>query len=181
MKNVSRIRNRLPRYILLAIYYGFAQYIPAFGILRKVGKKSRYFICRPLFARIGTNVGISSKVNFGSGENIEIGDNSGLGRNCWIRNAKIGRCVLMGPDFLYISRNHAFDRTDMPMKQQGKTELRQLTIEDDVWIGARVIALPGIKIGRGAIVGAGSVLTKDVPPFSIVGGNPARVIRTRNQ
>jgi maltose O-acetyltransferase len=65
------------------------------------------------------------------------------------------------------------------MIQQGFEARRPVIIEDDVWIGINVILLPGLTVGRGAIVAAGSVVTKDVPPDAIVGGNPARVIRSR--
>jgi maltose O-acetyltransferase len=65
------------------------------------------------------------------------------------------------------------------MSEQGMTEDMPVTIGDDVWIGARAILLPGITINSGSIVGAGAVVTKDVPPGSIVAGNPARVVRYR--
>jgi acetyltransferase-like isoleucine patch superfamily enzyme len=58
--------------------------------------------------------------------------------------------------------------------------LKKITIEKDVWIGAQAIILPGVKVGEGAIVAAGAVVTKDVPPFAMVGGVPARVIRMRD-
>ena len=66
------------------------------------------------------------------------------------------------------------------MNQQGASDFHPVNIGNDVWIGARVTILPGVKIGNGAIIGAGSVVTKDVPDFAIVGGNPARVIKYRN-
>ena len=77
------------------------------------------------------------------------------------------------------ARNHAFDRTDIPMNQQGFTPEKPIVIEDDVWIGARVIILPGVHIGTGAVVGAGAVVTKDVPDYAVVGGNPARILKMR--
>ena len=74
---------------------------------------------------------------------------------------------------------HQFSRTDIPMRLQGHRQYQPVLIEDDVWIGARAIILPGLRIGKGAIVGAGSVVTKDVPPYAICVGNPARVIKSR--
>jgi len=88
---------------------------------------------------------------------------------------------MIGPDVVVLSASHKFDRTDIPMCQQGGEPLRPVYIGDDVWIGTRAIILPGRKIGKGAIIGAGAVVTKDVPEYAIVGGNPARVIRYRNQ
>ena len=66
------------------------------------------------------------------------------------------------------------------MRLQGYAEAIPVVIEDDVWVGARVIVLPGIRIGKGSVIGAGAIVTKDVPPFSICVGNPARIIRSRN-
>jgi maltose O-acetyltransferase len=58
--------------------------------------------------------------------------------------------------------------------------LKKITIEKDVWIGAQAVILPGVTVGEGAVVGAGAVVTKDVPPFAIIGGAPARIIRMRD-
>jgi maltose O-acetyltransferase len=112
---------------------------------------------------------------------IIIGDNSGLSRFASIPNKiTIGKNVLMGPDILFIRSNHNFERNDIPIRFQGYSEVMPLTIGDDVWIGMKSMILPKCKcIGSGAIIAAGSVVTKDVPNFAIVGGNPARVIRYR--
>ncbi len=67
------------------------------------------------------------------------------------------------------------------MIAQGMTETKPVTIEDDVWIGTRVIILPGLTIGRGSILGAGTVVTKDIPPFSVVVGNPGRIVKNRKE
>jgi maltose O-acetyltransferase len=67
------------------------------------------------------------------------------------------------------------------MRLQGYKDSQPVVIEDDVWLGARVIILPGIRVGHGAVIGAGAIVTKDVPPFAICVGNPARVIRYRNE
>jgi maltose O-acetyltransferase len=66
------------------------------------------------------------------------------------------------------------------MVEQGYEGTRPIVIEDDVWIGARVTILGGVNIGTGAVIGAGSVVTKNVPPYAIVAGNPAKLIRYRN-
>ena len=82
-------------------------------------------------------------------------------------------------DVIIQSTNHLFDSRLTPMRLQGKTEDDPIVIGDDVWIGARAIILPGVHIGRGAIVSAGAVVTDDVPEYAIVAGNPARVIKQR--
>ena len=111
--------------------------------------------------------------------NSKIGDCSGIGMNSYIGLVKIWKNVMIGPELFAISRNHEFEDISVSMAKQGKRKDQPIIIEDDVWIGARVIILPGITIGTGSIVGAGSVVTKNVAPFSIVAGNPATVIRIR--
>lgn len=117
----------------------------------------------------------------GSGKNISIGSYSSIGQNCTVSHAKIGDYVMMGPEVMFIVNNHEFARTDIPMEKQGFSGIKAITVEDDVWIGARAILLPGVKIGQGSIIATGAVVTKDVPPYSIVGGNPARVIKKRKE
>ncbi len=91
---------------------------------------------------------------------------------------KIGDYVMIGPYCLFASVHHKFDDATKPMLLQ-KPEIKPIVIEDDVWIGAKVTVLGGVTIGRGAIVAAGAVVTKDVEPYSIVGGVPAKLIRHR--
>lgn len=91
----------------------------------------------------------------------------------------IGRDVMMGPDCVVLTRNHRHDRVDVPMIEQGYEDYRPVTIEDDVWIGRRVTILPGVNVGAHSILSAGAVVTKDVEPYSVVGGVPARLIKKR--
>lgn len=131
----------------------------------------------------GTN--IERMAWFGKGTEIELGDNSGIGINCHIHpNTKIGRDVMMGPNCYMLDSTHKFDRTDISMREQGKktvAERCQVIIEDDVWIGRDVMILSSKTIKRGSIIGARTVLTKNFPEYSIVGGNPSRLIRNRDK
>jgi len=86
---------------------------------------------------------------------------------------------MTGAELLIFTSNHRTDRLDIPMGGQGMTESRTVVIGNDVWIGARVIILPGVHIGNGAVIGAGAVVTKDVPDYEIWGGNPARFLKSR--
>ena len=86
---------------------------------------------------------------------------------------------MMGPYVKMYVQNHNFSRTDIPMNQQGNSPARPIVIGDDVWIGANVIILPGVSIGKGCVIGAGSVVTKSVPEYSVVAGNPAKIIKNR--
>lgn len=169
----------------LLFYYTFAKHLPLsyrFGFLGKMSKVVRRIAGNQIFKSVGKNINIERGASFGSGKDLQIGDDSGLGENCQVPdNIKIGRDVMMGPDVLIIGKNHEFENLQIPMRLQGAKDAPPVVIGDDVWIGARTIILPGITINNGAIIGAGSVVTHDVPPFAICAGNPARVIKIRNQ
>ena len=123
---------------------------------------------------------IEKEAYFGEGRGLYMGTGSGLGVNCQIqRPCHIGDYVLMGPDVVIFTMNHKADRTDIPIGAQGMTGKRKVTIGNDVWIGQRAMIMPGVTVGDGSIIAAGAVVTKDVPPYSIVGGIPARVLKTR--
>lgn len=131
----------------------------------------------------GRKVWIHPTASFRNGQNIVIGDYSHVNRDCCLwagPNSRIilGRYVLMGPGVRIHATNHTFDRTDIPMMLQPLREA-DVVIEDDVWLGANVIVTAGVRIGRGAIVAAGAVVTKDVPPYTIVGGIPAKPLKSR--
>lgn len=164
----------------LFLYYVFFKYLPATNNrYLKLPKHLRYYAASKLFDYCGQNVNIEKGANFGRGCGISIGNNSGLGVNSLVRGPlTIGENVMMGPDVMILTTNHVFDNIDIPMIEQGY-EKKYVVIGNDVWIGARVIILPGIIINDGAILAAGSVVTKNVPERAIVGGNPARILKYR--
>lgn len=174
---------RLGRTIALAAYYGLLRHMPAStGPNGSFWKRLRFLCGRRLFLTCGDNVNIERGAYFGSGRTIRIGDNSGIGVNAIVpRGTTIGANVMMGPDVAIIAQNHRFSRLDVPMNSQGIDTERPVTIGDDVWIGMRVVILPGVTIGAGSIVGAGAVIAKDVPERAIVVGNPMRVLRFRDR
>ena len=139
----------------------------------------RRFILKRLCKKVGTNVNLDRNVNILDWNKISIGNNSGFGMNSRIGSVKIGNNVMMGPDCLILTKNHDFSNIDIPMCKQGYVNDEAVSIGDDVWIGQRVIILPGVNIDSHSIIGAGSVVTKDVDAYSIVAGNPARLIRIR--
>jgi len=115
------------------------------------------------------------------GKGVRIGANSNLGDYNYVNGVgglTIGENVLIGQFVSFHPQNHVIDDPDRPIKEQGTTE-QGIVVEDDVWIGARVTVLDGVRIGRGAVVAAGAVVTRDVPPYAIVGGVPARIIKWR--
>ena len=173
----------LSRIIALAAYYLFARYLPV-SSSRYTGwtRPIRAAICKHIFKHAGKHINIEKGAFFGTGAELEIGDYSALGVNCLASGPiKIGRHVMIGPDVIILTQNHRFDRTDIPIQQQGYLPQEPVVIQDDVWIGTRAIILPGVNIETGAIVAAAAVVTKNVPPFAIVAGNPAKIIKHRNQ
>lgn len=109
------------------------------------------------------------------GNDVLINSDTKIGGQCGI---KIGNGVLIGYNVNLVSQNHEYANPDIPIRKQGYYG-GPLTIEDDVWLGANVVVLPNIRIGKGAIVGANAVVTKDVAPYAIVGGVPAKTIKSR--
>ena len=161
------------------LLYVFARHLPESYKVNIGQKKIRAFCGKMLLARCGKNVNIEKNAEFAY--SVKLGDNSGLGINCRISGKTlIGNNVMMGPNVCIFTKNHAFGRTDIPMNEQGMSEERSVVIEDDVWIGANVIILPGVTISKGSIIGAGAVVTKNVPEYAVIGGNPATVIKYRN-
>lgn len=117
---------------------------------------------------------------FGPGANIEIGDYSGIGINAHIpSDTIIGRYVMMGPNYFILDVNHEITDIDTPMMFQGMTARKTTIIEDDVWIGRCVSIAPGRHISKGCVVAMNCVLTKDFPEYSIIGGNPSRLLKNR--
>ena len=169
--------------LCLAIYYLFAKHLPATNNTLWISKgiqKIRLAIARYVFDYCGKNVNIEKGADFGTGSGIRIGDNSGLGVNCSVRGPlEIGENVMMGPDVIIMTSSHNVESTFLPMNQQGSLPKQKVLIGDDVWIGTRVIILPGVRVGTGSIIGAGAVVTKDVPDYAIVGGVPAKIIKFR--
>jgi maltose O-acetyltransferase len=130
----------------------------------------------------GRDVIIKKGCYFGSGVGLRVGSRSQLGQN-----ATIGRCVtfgadvVMGPDVVIMTDAHNFDDLTKPINQQGNVGVRPVVIGDDVWIGTRVIIMPGVKVGSKAVIGAGTVVTRDVPDRAVFAGVPGKVLRYRGK
>jgi len=168
----------LKRTISLALYYGLARRLPRSS--NRLSKKIRASLCRNIFLSAASDINIETGAFFGSGRDIQIGDKSGIGLNASLSGPiTIGSNVMMGPDVMIYTQNHETARTDIPMIEQGNTSPKPVIIEDDVWIGARSIILPGVTLKKGTIVAAGSIVTKNTESYDIVGGNPARFIKSR--
>lgn len=146
----------------------------------KLGLYVRRILAGHIIDYCGNNVNIERRAKFS--HNISLGNNSGIGyRSSVAPNTIIGDNVMMGPEVVMYSRNHNIDRIDVPMREQGFQEIKPVIIGNDVWIGRRVIILPGVHIGDGCVIGAGAVVAKSIPPYSIVVGNPAKIIKNRKE
>lgn len=170
------------KFIIFLFYRAVAMKLPKSNtpFVGKISKKIRVAVVSKLFKSVGVNVNVERGARFGYKNNIVIGDNSGIGINANIPpDITIGNNVMMGPDCVIYAANHKFDETSIPMNQQGHEPMKKTIIGNDVWIGGRVIMMPGKTIGDGVIVGAGSVVTKDLESYGIYGGNPAKLIKMR--
>lgn len=172
---------KIKKKLALLVYYFIARHLPASDSPYNLGSKMiRRKLCQVIFKSAGKKINVEHGAFFGSGNEIIIGNYSGIGINARVTGpVTIGDNVMMGPEVHIYTSNHAFNRTDIPMIQQGNQKNRPVKIMNDVWIGARSLILPGVTIGEGSIIAAGSVVTKDVPSYCIVGGNPAKVIKKR--
>lgn len=161
------------------IYYTLAKHMPRSTSGLKIGQTHfRRFCGKLMLARCGKKVNIEHNALFS--EKVSLGDYSGIGVNAKIYGTcVIGDRVMMGEDCTIITRNHKHDRLDIPMMEQGFEEEKPVHIGNDVWLGDRVIVLPGVHIGDGCVIGAGAVVTRDIPPYSVAAGVPAKVIKTR--
>jgi maltose O-acetyltransferase len=169
------------RMIATAGYLAFARHLPwSPRPGGAVSRRIRAGLARQMLDQCGRDVNVEHGAWFGSGRGIRLGERSDLGMDSLIIGPLVvGRDVMMGPRCILLASSHAFASVDVPMNAQGFVEDRPIVIEDDVWVGAGAIILPGVRIGTGSVVGAGSVVTKDVPPWTVVAGNPARAVRSR--
>lgn len=162
-------------YVLYAI---IAKRLP-YSRRGKIFKKIRAFFAKKIMYKVGRNVNIETGALFNP--KVEIGDNSSIGVNCeLVGKVIIGKNVMMGPEVVFYSINHEFKDKTKTIIEQGYQEERPVIVEDDVWIGRRAIVLPGVTIKKGTVVGAGAVVTKTFPEYSVIAGNPAKVISNRN-
>lgn len=178
---------------ILNFFYRNKFFRIAWGLLNEVyfwienKIKSYYYLMlndrlRVKFKKIGKNVMILQPTHISHPHKISIGNNVYLGPDCFISaegGLTIGsNCSLSGGLLIY-TWNHDYGKDVIPF---GKEKVHKpVVIKDNVWIGSRVSIVPGVTIGEGAIIGLGSVVTKDVPDLAIVGGNPAKVIKFRDR
>lgn len=140
----------------------------------------RHLLGKRIFKSLGNNSKFRDHNIFADGRNVEIGNNFLSGRYNYFGGGsiKIGDDVMMANFIVIETTNHNFSDLSRPIREQGVVKL-SVEIGNDVWIGDRVTILPGVKIGTGSVLASGSVITKDVEPYSVVAGVPAKIIKKR--
>lgn len=168
------------KYIVGMGGYIIAKHMPESYSRIQLGQKKLRALCASLIMHsTGSNINIEKNAVYS--RKCSIGSDSGIGVNCVINGeCYIGNDVMMGPNCIVYTVNHEYSSLDFPMNRQGETVEKPVIIGNDVWIGSNVIILPGVKIGNHSIIGAGCVVTKDVPEYAIVCGNPGKIKKYRN-
>ena len=176
MKKMYSITYHLIGHLLPDSYFKLNIFGKSFHI--KIGYYVRGYLASKMISSCGKNINIERGAKFN--KTIKLGNNSGIGKNCGIGpQTIIGDNVMTAPEVIIYTKNHKIDRIDIPMCKQGFDEIKPVIIEDDVWLGRRVMIMPGVTIGKGSVIGAGAVVAKNIPPYSIAVGNPAKVIKSR--
>lgn len=142
--------------------------------------KIRIFLYSQFFS-IGENTIILDGFKVRNPQKLSIGKNTFININCFIQasgGVVIGNDILIAPNVSIYSENHVFRDIHRKINQQGY-ERKKVIIGNNVWVGANAIILPGVNIGDGSVIAAGSVVTKSFPRNSIVGGVPAKIIKKR--
>jgi acetyltransferase-like isoleucine patch superfamily enzyme len=154
-------------------------------ITSRLWLKLKMVLIRPAFGKHGSHF-IFDPNSFYSYKNIEVGDDVSIGGGAVFLAAKskitIGNKVMFGPNVTVVGGRHntsIVGRFMYDVHEKRSDDDLGVIIEDDVWVGSGAIILRGVRVGRGSIIAAGAVVTKDVLPYAIVGGNPAKVISLR--
>ena len=152
------------------------------GISRKKGTiriAQRYMLCKSLCVDVGDNVSIHDNVFFFNVDKMKFGNNVSVHPMCYFQASggiEIGNDVSIAHGVTLMTQNHSYEDRNIPIKDQPVIS-KPIIIEDNVWIGAKATVLYGRRIGKNSVIAAGAVVTKDVPPNTVVAGVPARVIK----
>ena len=193
--HVNRVRRELLAYLdaLVALWPGttgerlrvwwISRRVGGWGGRGSVGEWVKFQAPERMRFGRGVMIGAGSFFAADGVGTLVVGDRVAFNTNVHI-NASVGGSIrigddcLFGPNVVLRSADHRFDRTDVPIRNQGHS-FADIEIDNDVWIGANVTVVGGVHIGKGAVVGAGAVVTRDVADMVMVGGVPAKVIRAR--
>jgi maltose O-acetyltransferase len=171
--------QRVIKIFFLIIYYTIFSKLPNYAF--PGGKLYNWLRvkCLKRIIQIGNNCRIMRNIYIGNGNNISIGSFSRINENVRLDNVKIGEHVMIARDSIILGKMHGFEDIEVPMSLQNKVVINPTIIEDNVWLGVRVIIMPGKTIRKGCIIGAGAVLTKDTEENGVYAGVPAKLIKYR--
>jgi maltose O-acetyltransferase len=175
------VAHKLVRVCCLVLYYGLARHLPEHSDPRgALWKWLRAATTRPLLRHAGKGIVINAGAHFGNGSVLSMGDYTSLGIGARIiGDVTLGNYVGSAQNIFLCAYNRESRELDTPMMFQGKKPDKPIFVDDDVLLLANCIVLAGVHIHTGAVIGAGAVVTRDVPPYAVVVGNPARVIKFR--
>ncbi|MEP7337478.1 MAG: DapH/DapD/GlmU-related protein [Acidobacteriota bacterium] len=179
---IGAVGSMAGRLINFAVARGWLYFPFVTEALSRIPFSAGWKLRQAIYARVLPRMGKGAVLHFGvtlEDPRTRIGDDVWISVGGHIDYAEIGDHVLIGQHAVLLAgrNHHNIDRLDIPIKQQGNPPKQPIRIGDGVWIGANATVMA--DVGHDAIVGAGSVVTKPVPPFAIVAGNPARLIRNR--
>ena len=170
--------------LFLIVYYVVLWNLPSSKFCKFCTKLRLLYIANVLKIKSGNSKYrhleiFENRIYISDASNIKIGFGCQINENIFIQGGEIGNHVMIAPNVAILNSTHKIERTDIPMVMQEETWGINPVIEDDVWIGRNAIILPGVTIGKGAVVAAGAVVTSNVDEYTIVGGVPAKFIKTR--
>lgn len=173
--------KRIKKTLFLALYYSIAYHLPNYSFpLGRQFNRIRIGLLRNIIP-VGKDCRIMRKVYIGDGNNVSIGDNCRINESTRLDNVKIGNNVLIARESIILGKMHEFADVELPVSQQGEREVKTTIIEDDVWLGLRVIVLPGVTLRTGSIIGAAALVNRSTETFGIYAGIPARLIKKRTE
>jgi len=166
--------------IKLIFYYAVIQHLPHSRLIGFCNKIRVVYVSKILKVMpYDSRTILEPHVYLSNTLGTRIGLNCRINEHVFIQQAIIEDEVLIAPHVAILSTSHQHHRTDISIVNQGDTNARPPTIKKGAWLGRNVVIMPGVKVGEGAIVGAGAVVTKDVEAFTMVGGVPAKFIKKR--
>ncbi len=173
--------TKIKKTIFLILYYAVGYHLPNYSYpMGKLFNAFRIFLLRKIIP-VGNTCRIMRHVYIGNGNNIEIGDGCRINEGIRLDNVKIGNHVLIARESIFLGKMHEFGDIELPISKQGRKNVERTVIEDDVWLGLRVMVMPGLSLRKGSIIGAGAVVTKSTVEYGIYGGVPAKLIKMRNE
>ena len=166
---------------IYGVYYALVAKLPNGRFLPVINLIRRYYVCKIMGVGVfHPNTRIQNNVYLSRPGRVSFGADCQINENVFIQGAVIGDNVMIAPNASLLCNVKDVSKLDIPMNKQGwKEKGKFVVIEDDVWIGRNAVIMPGVRIAKGSIVGAGAVVTKDTDEYSIVGGVPAIKIGSR--